>query len=885
MSVSQSRLHSEVARAVQVHLGADAPPGDGWRALLATLSEALEAAEHERDELRARTQAMERDRAELLRQHEEEVAEVAHFENALRERALQFRALAENMAAATFIYQGPRFRYVNRAAMQLTGYSADELLGMKFWDVVHPEHRDVVRERALARQRGEVRPARYEVMLNTRSGETRWVELTVGGIIYEGEPAGLGTAFDITAYKRATAALERQALVFANLYDAVIVSGPDGAIVDWNPGAERIYGFSRAEALGQRPQLWLPPDRGPSVERAIMDGLEREGRWSGEIRFLRKDGSPGVSETVVVPLRDPRGRQVGSLGVNRDITARKSAEQALRASEQRYRALFEDSRDAIYMTTLDGAFVDVNQALLDLFGYTREEVVGRNVRTLYLHPEDRERLHAEMGHAGHVREHDVQLVAKDGEPLDCLLTTSFRRDADGIVVGYQGIIHDITERKRAEARLAHSALHDALTGLPNRALFLDRLRHATDRARRGGGELFAVLFLDLDRFKVVNDSLGHDVGDQLLRALAGRLTSVLRAGDTVARFGGDEFTMLLESLEGPEEASLVAQRLLAAVAEPFALERHEVFTSASVGLALSSTEFGAPEELLRNADAALGRAKTAGKARFEVFDREMHASAVARLQTELDLRRAIDRNEFELHYQPIVDLRTGAVAGLEALARWNHPRRGLLAPEDFIPIAEETGLIFALGRWVLEAACRQASAWRERLGAVPRVAVNVSARQFLQPDLLREVESLVRTYALPPGALALEVTESVIVENPEAVSTLVGHIRAIGIELHLDDFGTGYSSLGYLHRFPVDALKIDRSFVARMERDPRSAQLVEAMVRLAHSLGVVTIAEGVRDEAQLASLRAMDCDLAQGFHFSPPVSADAAERALASWHW
>jgi diguanylate cyclase (GGDEF)-like protein len=443
-------------------------------------------------------------------------------------------------------------------------------------------------------------------------------------------------------------------------------------------------------------------------------------------------------------------------------------------------------------------------------------------------------------------------------------------------------IQDITDRKRAEEQLLHDAFHDALTGLPNRALFMDHVKMAIQRSRRSGNRLFAALFLDLDRFKIINDSLGHMVGDQLLVGIAHRLEACLRPGDTVARLGGDEFTILLEDLASMDDAIEVASRVQEAVSQPFNIGGHEVFTTASIGIALSNTGYERAEDLLRDADTAMYRAKMEGKKRHVVFDKAMHDRAMELLQLETDLRRAITRNEFFLNYQPIVSLETGKVMSFEALVRWRHPERGLVGPGDFIPVAEETGLIIPLGQWVLNEACLQMREWQRHgvADASVTMSVNLSSRQFSQPDLIEQVRGALRESGLRPGNLKLEITESMVMENIDTAIDMLMQLRGLGVGLSIDDFGTGYSSLSYLHRFPIDTLKIDRSFVTQMTDNSENAEIVRTIVTLARSLDMAVVAEGVETSDQLRQLGDLGCDYGQGYLFSRPVGAGPAAELL-----
>ena len=441
---------------------------------------------------------------------------------------------------------------------------------------------------------------------------------------------------------------------------------------------------------------------------------------------------------------------------------------------------------------------------------------------------------------------------------------------------------DLSLKRQTQEHLLYSTLHDALTGLPNRSLFTERLRHAMRRAARHPDDLFAVLFLDLDRFKDINDNLGHFAGDELLRAVARRLEACIRPEDTVARLSGDEFAILLESITDTSDAGRVAERIEEALSFPINLGGAEVTTSASMGIVTSSMAHDQPEQLLRSADMAMYRAKAAGRARYEMFDRAMHTDALERLRLETDMRRAIELGEFVLHYQPLVSLRTGRVTGLEALVRWQHPDRGLVHPADFIPVAEETGLIVSIGKWVLIEACRRIKEWQ---AAHPRpelltIGVNLSVKQFSQPDLIDQIRSALETTGAPASSLRIEITESAIIDKGRAAVSILSRIRELGAQVYLDDFGTGYSSLSYLHGLPIDAIKIDRAFVSSMDTDDKNLRLVRTILTLAEIVGVRAEAEGISTSEQLRELRALNCEQGQGYLFSAPITREAVDEVL-----
>lgn len=452
----------------------------------------------------------------------------------------------------------------------------------------------------------------------------------------------------------------------------------------------------------------------------------------------------------------------------------------------------------------------------------------------------------------------------------------------------QELKNEICERRRIEEQLIHDAFHDGLTGLPNRALFIDRLKVAISRYARHNERQFAVFFIDLDRFKLVNDSLGHLKGDILLVSVARRLETVLRSSDIVARLGGDEFMIMVEDLKDPNDAFLLAQKVQQVLQQPFEIDGHELFVSASIGIALSGPAYTRPESIMRDADAAMYRAKSAGKARSEFFDKEMHTQGVKRLQIETELRRAIERDEFTIRYQPIVNLNDMQIAGFEALVRWQHPERGLLAPAEFIHVAEETGMIVQIGQWVLRESCRQQQIWETRRQLIEpdslplTMSVNLSSKQFLQSDLVEQVKAALSEAGLPANRLKLEITESHVMENSDLAISMMNRLRDIGVEFSLDDFGTGYSSLDHLHRLPVSYLKIDRSFVKRMRANGDNCEIVQTIIMLARNFKMKVIAEGIETDWQLTEIRRMGSEFGQGYLFAKPETINQVEKRLMS---
>lgn len=579
------------------------------------------------------------------------------------------------------------------------------------------------------------------------------------------------------------------------------------------------------------------------------------------------------------PSRDPNPSTV----TQRE--KRKRAEEALRASEERYALVARGTNDGLWDWNLKTDKIYFSIYWKSMLGLEDSEIADSPEEWFSrVHPEDIARVKAQItshlqGLTPHL-ESEHRMFHKDGSYRWVLTRGIAIRDADSKVSRMAGSQIDITDRRTAEGRWQHDAFHDELTGLPNRASLIDRLGLSILRTRCPGDYSFAVLFLDVDRFQVINDSLGHLTGDQLIIAIARRLKADLRSGTTIARFGGDEFAILLDDVQGISDATRVAERIQKILAAPFNFGGQEVFLTASIGIALEGAAGERPEDVLNNADMAMYRAKARGKACYERFDVGMRASAVARLQLESNLRRAAEREEFRLYFQPIVSLEDGVVTGAEALLRWQHPERGLITPAEFIPLAEETGLIVPIGEWVLRTACAQARAWHAAGHSDLRVTVNFSARQFELPNLPELIRTVLKETGLAASALELEITESIAMEDVDFSREILTELRADGIHISIDDFGTGSSSLRYLKRFPIDVLKIDQTFVRDLTSDISDAAITAAMITMAHSLELKVIAEGVETEEQLKFLRSRRCNEIQGYLFSRPVPAEAFTKVL-----
>jgi diguanylate cyclase (GGDEF)-like protein/PAS domain S-box-containing protein len=837
-------------------------------------------------------------------------------EEGLREAEERYRTLVERVPAITFVHvQEPGEQsvtaYMSPQVETVLGYTPEEYAGdPEFWKtVLHPEDR----ERVLAEDErtGETGDEfRMDFRVISKGGETVW--LREYGRLMRDESGGHqvwhGVMFDVTEQKRVEEDLREAEKRHRSLIEnipAVTYVHPldDSAQLSYmSPQIETLLGYTPEEYTSS-PGFWIerlhPEDRERVMEedRANDQTLEP---FSTEYRLKTRAGLYVWVREEGVAVYDEAGVPQYWQGFLWNITDRKEAEARLQETEARYRTLVEQIPAVTYIEDVDlsRTVVYVSPQIEAMTGYAPEEFYADD--SLWygvIHPKDLGRVATEDERTDETGEPfgvEYRLVHRDGSVVWVREDATLVRDAEGRPRFWQGVMSDVTERKELEGRLRYQALHDGLTGLPNRALFTDRLGRAlnrTETGRRGTHGAVAVLFMDLDNFKVVNDSLGHEAGDRLLVEMARRLTRCLRADDSAARLGGDEFTVLLEGArdaqEAEEAAKAVAERIARGLEVPFKLGDQEVFATASIGIAIVDSADAVPDDVLRDADVAMYWAKRAGKSRHQFFDHSMNAAARERLGLENGLRRALEREEFRLHYQPTVDLENGKTVGVEALLRWEHPGRGLVSPGDFISVAEETGMILPLGRWVLREACRQVVAWEAempdgyRAGALC-VSVNLSAKQFLQEDLVGEIRRVLDETGLSAGQLILEINEGVVMDDASLSATVLHDLKALGVRLSIDDFGTGYSSLSYLKRFPADYLKIDGSLIDGLGRDAESTAIVAAVVQLAGSLGLEMVAEGIETADQVEGLRDLGCRLGQGYHLAAPRDADETAETLAA---
>ncbi|MEM8640475.1 MAG: EAL domain-containing protein [Cyanobacteria bacterium P01_G01_bin.54] len=662
------------------------------------------------------------------------------------------------------------------------------------------------------------------------------------------------------------------------LTDATQVDNPVSYV---NPAFEAMTGYTAAEMVGQNCRMLQGPDTDPQAIQQLRLAIATVQSCSVTLRNYRKDGTPFWNTVDIAPIFNEQGYLTHFVGIQTDITQRYQAELARQASEEKYRQIVETTTEGIWLVDQDGRTSFVNAQMAQMLGYTPEAMLGKTFLDFMDESAQRGACQALAQSASDPTQtyHDFCFRRQDGQILWGRLSLSALFE-DQVYLGSLAMVTNITDRKRAEDQLEYLAYYDSLTDLPNRTRFMEALSQAIETAATP--DQFAVCFLDLDNFKIINDGLGHAVGDQLLVALAQRLRHCLRPQDLLARLSGDEFTILLPELPDRTTATALLDRLNQALKAPFTFDDYEIVSSISIGVVFFDPSYTRSADLLRDADTAMYRAKAKGKGQYSIFDQQMRQEVLDHLYLENELRKAIDYQEFTLYYQPIIDLQSGTLCGFEALIRWHHPDHGLVSPDQFIPIAEDTGLILPIGEWVLKAACEQMTAWYQQFPTAQQLTLNInlSAQQFSQPKLVNQLQHCLAKTPVPPHRFKLEITESAVMEDAKRAQWILKQLKDQGLQLCIDDFGTGYSSLSYLHRFPVDTLKIDRSFIHRLESHYEDAQIVQAIIALAHNLKMNVVAEGIERPEQVQYLQPLGCEQGQGFLFSRPLTPAAATQLI-----
>lgn len=804
-----------------------------------------------------------------------------HLEEALRQSEERYRTILDESDVLYYeLDLFGHFTFVNNASCRKLGLSREEIIGVNSLNHMLKEDAEKMRKYFINIYKTGKPEKSMIYRVKRNDGSIITIENTGFPLRNEkGEIVGFrGVSRDITEQIIMQETLrqseERYRTILEEMEEAYFEVDLAGNYTYINDANCRIMQYSKEEILGKNFRLGMS-DNDYMLIYNIFSNIYATGKPQKNIFFkaIRKDGTTGFAELTGFPLKNEKGETIGFRGIGFDITERKLMEEALRQSEERYRTIIEEMEEWYFETDLAGNINFFNSIFAKILGYSQNELTGLNFRSFIIKDEI-DSVYRIFNKVYKTGEPEINFPYDFIEATGSVVSAEFSifplRNQEGKVIGFRGVGRDITERKKNEEKIKYIATHDSLTGLPNRIMFGQILNHAIESAKRYNRQL-AVFFIDLDRFKIINDTLGHDAGDKLLREISIRFRQTLRAMDVVARLGGDEFVVMIEEINDVGQATIVAHKLLAAAMKPVSLMSQECRVTASIGVSIYPKDGDDEQSLMKNADIAMYFAKEEGKNNFQLYSADIKPQSVERLSLETQLRFALERNELSLAYQAKLDFKTGAITGVEALLRWNNPKLGQVTPIQFIPVAEETGLIVPIGRWVYKTACMQNVAWQNNGLPPVCMAVNLSLRQLVDENLIEDIEKALKDSGMAPELLELEITESMVMHNPGRMIAVLAKIKALGVRLAIDDFGTGYSSLAQIKHFPVDTLKVDRSFIRNIMDNTEDRAIAEAIISMGKTLSLTVVAEGVETEEQMDFLRGRSCDEMQGFYFSKPI--------------
>ena len=814
-------------------------------------------------------------------------------EEVLQESEERYRALFDRSLDLVYIFDFEgRFIDANAAALNRLGYTKEEIHSINFTSLLSEDQLPIAFKSLQEIRETGIQKNPTELRLRHKNDSDVYVESQGSIIISNGAPVAIqAIARDITERKQAEEELrrseEKYRNIIENMQDGYFELDLAGNFTFVNDAECRNIGYSKEELIGMNNRRYQDETAAQKMYQ-LFSRVYKTGEpvKASDVEIIRRDGTKGFNEISTSLIRDAEGKPIGFRGISRDITERKQMEENIRQSEERYRSIIEEMGEWYFETDLAGNITFFNDILSDVLGYSQKELTGLNFRS-FIKKEESEsvyRIFNQVYKTGKPsKNYHYDFFKADGTITFAEFSVFPKRDKEGKVCGFRGVGQDITERKRAEEKIQYMATHDALTGLPNRLMFSQLLNHVIQAARRYKRQ-FAVLFIDLDRFKTINDTLGHDAGDQLLQEIGARLKQTLRASDViarlevdegvVARLGGDEFVILIEEVNDLSQLKTVSHRILSAVIKPMIIMGEECRITASIGISIFPKDAEDEQSLMKNADIAMYFAKEEGKNNFQFYSMDIQSKLLEHLSIETNLRYALERNELSLHYQAKVNFKTNAITGVEALLRWQNPSLGSVTPTQFIPVAEETGLIISIGKWVMKTACAQNVAWQQQGLPVVCTAVNLSMRQLTDENLIDDIRTALNDSGMDPKLLELEITESMVMHNPTRMIAVLAKIKSLGVRLAIDDFGTGYSSLAQIKHFPIDTLKVDRSFIRNIPQDAEDKAITEAIIAMGKTLSLTVVAEGVETLEQMNFLKDHSCDEMQGYYFSKPVVAE-----------